>query len=160
MKRTALERKPRPRKKPGSCQMPKCRRLGNRIASNDRRMCDKHAADDAVGQWVKRRDGRCVRCGIEAIYDERGRVTNLDWAHVVSRRYGAIRWSVGKIDDPWNNSVALCRGCHRYQGTHPLEGDEFFRDLGIHLGNLRYLALHDPPQDPDDVLHWLSGETQ
>ena len=157
MKRTAIKRAPRKRKKPGSCQMPRCRRPGNRIASDDRRVCDKHAADDAVGQWVKRRDGACVRCGAPGTIDEdTGRVTGLDWAHVVSRRYTAVRWSVGAIDDPWNNAVAMCRGCHRWQGTHPLEGDEFFRGLGIDLTNLRYLALNDPPADPADVLEAMA----
>ena len=150
MRRTEIQRKPRPRKKPGSCQMPKCRRPGNRIASNDKRMCDKHAADRAVGDFVKARDKVCVRCGAEG---------PLDWAHVISRRYGAIRWSVGRdITDPWNNSVAFCRRCHFWQTTHPLEGDDFFRSLGIDLDNLRHLALNDPPQDPSDVLHWLSGD--
>jgi 5-methylcytosine-specific restriction endonuclease McrA len=139
---TPLKRKPRKRRAAGTgCQIPKCRRLVYRTL--DVRRCVIHAADKLVGDWVKARDGGCVRCGSEG---------PLDWAHVVSRRYKAVRWSVGAFNDPWNNSVAFCRPCHYWQTMNPLEGKAFFVGLGLDLTNLEYLALHDPPMDPHDVI--------
>jgi 5-methylcytosine-specific restriction endonuclease McrA len=78
------------------------------------------------------RDNRtCRRCGS---------TQNVQWAHVYSRRYRAIR------HDP-RNSMCLCSRCHLWQTHHPLEGEAFFREL---LGDevmdeLRRIALENLP---------------
>lgn len=154
MKRTPIKRKPRPRRPPGvGCQYRSrgvCRR--NAVGERDGvRYCPKHLADLLIGDAVKARDGACLRCGV---------TEHLQAAHVIRRGYMAVRWSIDRHDPraSHNNVITLCRACHKWQTEHPLEGNDWFREYGIDYANLRYLALHDPPQDPNDVLHWLSGE--
>lgn len=77
----------------------RCKRRVSVVLTNDERYCNTHAlvrADQAVGAFVKARDGRCLACGTK---------NDLEWAHIISRGARYIRW------DP-ENSVALCRGCH------------------------------------------------
>jgi 5-methylcytosine-specific restriction endonuclease McrA len=55
---------------------------------------------------VFHRDGfRCVKCG---------NTTNLQWAHVYSRRFKSLRWMLG-------NSMVLCAGCHLAWHHQPLD---------------------------------------
>jgi hypothetical protein len=79
--------------------------------------CRLHAEDEAdrrVGRFVKRRDGACVICG------ER-RPWELEWAHVLGRRYKRIRWSP-------QAAVTLCVADHRYLDGHPEEKRAVFRE--------------------------------
>ena len=144
---TALTRSPlkRTRRKPkmNACQEPRCRK-DRYLLIDGKHRCPTHAADRLVGNWVKARDRKCLRCGAEG---------PLDWAHVISRSYKAIRWSVAEAPSAhWNNSIALCRRCHFWQTNNPLEGEDFFASLGIDYDNLKYLAKHDPNVDPLGII--------
>ena len=75
-------------------------------------------------QYVRLRDGRCVRCG---------RTDNLQCAHVFSRRYTATRTAE-------LNAVALCASCHLYLTQNPLEHVTFFRR---YLGDDTFFMLRD-----------------
>lgn len=105
-------------------------------------LCRTHAtarADKLMGDFVKARDGGCVARGKHA--------GPIQWAHIVSRRYRAVRW------DP-NNAVALCAGHHMYFTPRPLEWDTW---VTAHIGaeayaDLRRRALDDAPTDPGDVI--------
>lgn len=57
----------------------------------------------------------CQRCGATALTHK------IDWSHVVTRGAKSIRWT------EWN-SKALCAGCHRWWGSHPLEASTWFRE--------------------------------
>lgn len=58
----------------------------------------------------------------------------LQWAHVHSRRYHAIR------HDP-RNAVVLCAGHHAYYTHRPLEWEQWCRENGIPWDELRTEAL-------------------
>jgi len=105
-------------------------------------------ADKEFSLWIRRRDGECkVRSWFPAVACN----GNLQAAHIVSRRYHAIRWDQ-------DNAIAACAAHHLYGTHHPLEWEEAVRKAGIDLDNLKYCALNDRPMDPDDVLRWLSGD--
>lgn len=81
--------------------------------------CAKHAraeADKLFSKYVRARDGACQVC--------RDR-TNLQCAHLISRRYFAVRWDPG-------NAVALCAADHKRYTEDPLAWDVWCeRRLGV-----------------------------
>lgn len=107
------------------------------------RFCPKHMADRMMGDHVKAQEGRCRRCG--STFD-------LQWAHVHSRRYLAIRWDR-------DNSMALCRGDHMYFTNRPLEWEQWCRSTGTPWDVLRDRALTRQPMDPMTVIEGLGGGT-
>jgi hypothetical protein len=98
-------------------------------------------ADTMMSKHV-REGARCARCGSDKA---------LQWAHVFSRRYRAIRWAP-------ENCFVLCARCHAYFTHHPAEWEQWCRDMGVDWDGLRHRALNDPPQDPADIIHWLGGD--
>lgn len=73
-------------------------------------------ADKLWSLMIRERDGSCRRCG---------RTTPevvLQAAHVISRRYKAIRWDE-------RNGIALCMGCHHWGHMQPVEFDWWVQDL-------------------------------
>jgi hypothetical protein len=139
-----LTRKRRKRRPNGTgCQL--CRRLAYTVV-NGKRVCAKHGADMLFSLEVRRR-GPCVRCG--AIYED-GNGNPLQAAHVVSRRYLAVRW------DP-RNCHPHCLRCHKWETEHPLEGRVFWRSFlgGELFDGLEFSAKHEPPMDPKDVIERL-----
>lgn len=72
----------------------------------------KRRADILFSQYIRRRDGKCQRCGS---------MERLQCAHIVSRAYLTIRW------DP-RNAMALCAGCHMYFTHHPIEWEMWVDD--------------------------------
>lgn len=71
----------------------------------------KRRATSLHSQYVRARDGRCVRCGRTD--------GQLQCAHVFSRRYAATR-----TDE--RNAACLCATCHRYLTENPYEHVLFF----------------------------------
>jgi hypothetical protein len=106
--------------------------------------CKTHAAtraDRLFSRYIRARDGRCVECG---------KTDSLQCAHLVSRRYHAVRWDE-------RNAVALCQGCHVYYTHRPLEWDAW---CGTRLGSgvwwdIRNKAMHGPSPDLADVIAGL-----
>lgn len=66
--------------------------------------------DKLARDAVFARDSICMKCG---------KVGNLQWCHVYSRRYLSMRW------DP-DNSMVLCAGCHLWWHHKPLEAARWF----------------------------------
>jgi len=99
----SLERKtPLKKKRDTPRRVPKftCSIRGCTYPPRDFPYCAKHArlhADDLFARYIKARDRRCQNCP---------ETTNLQCAHIIRRRYYAIRW------DP-DNAVTLCRACHK-----------------------------------------------
>jgi hypothetical protein len=90
----------------------------------------KRKATALHSQYVRARDGRCVRCGTTS--------GQLQCAHIISRRYAATRTDEG-------NAYCLCAGCHRRLTEHPHEHVGFFT---AHLGSWdAYQALIDKAND-------------
>ena len=88
----------------------------------------KRKATTLHSQYVRARDGRCVRCGATS------ESAQLQCAHIISRRYAATR-----CDE--NAAVCLCAACHRYLTEHPHAHVSFFT---LYLGSWdAYQALID-----------------
>lgn len=89
----------------------------------------KERATVLHSQYVRQRDGACVRCG---------KSDGLQCAHIIGRRAAFTR-----TDE--NNAVALCGGCHLTLTEHPHEHVAFFTEyLGGWDG---YQALIDKARD-------------
>lgn len=104
-------------------------------------------ADKLAGQICRAR-GKCEDCGA-------GPEAVLQWAHLFSRRYHAVRWNL-------LNCACLCRGCHFKHGLRPLEFDEWMRAL---LGQptydeLRRIALKNERVDMEATVAYLRVELE
>jgi hypothetical protein len=110
-------------------------------ARNDRelRYCDKHMADRLMADHVKAEERCCRFCGSGV---------DLQWCHVHSRRYMAIRWER-------ENSMALCRTHHMMFTVNPLKWEQWCRDVGIDWDGLRVKALKNPAMQPMFVIERL-----
>lgn len=133
LKRTRA--KPRPRGT--GCQ------LGRRCIAvgeyRDKRVCAKHWADWLMADRVKTTERCCRYCGSGQ---------DLQWAHVLSRRYRAVRWDR-------DNSMALCRPHHMMFTTNPARWEQWCRDVGVPWDELRVKALTGPPMQPLFVIERL-----
>ncbi len=69
----------------------------------------------------------------------------IQCCHIISRRYRALRWAEA-------NARPMCSAHHLYFTHHPLEWEDYCRERGIDWNNLRYMALHDPPEKAADAL--------
>lgn len=104
------------------------------------RFCAKHMADAMMRDHVKSEERCCRRCGSQR---------KLQWAHVHSRRYLAIRWDRA-------NSMVLCQAHHFMFTGHPLRWEQWCRDVDVPWDELRVRALNDPPMDPHEVIERLT----
>lgn len=98
--------------------------VGTKPLKKDKKLSRKQLIkklDDLIGKKVRAR-GQCARDG---------KITNLQWAHIVSRSYHKVRW----LED---NALCLCRGCHFYFTNHPVE---FARFVVEKIGLIRYEEL-------------------
>ncbi len=85
----------------------------------------RNKADRLWSEMIRQRDGHCRRClrhPPEIV---------LQAAHVISRRYKAIRWDE-------RNGIALCVGCHHWAHKQPIEMDWWVQEL---IGKETYEAL-------------------
>lgn len=85
----------------------------------------RNKADALWSQMIRSRDGHCRRC-----LRQPPEVT-LQAAHIISRRYKAIRWDE-------RNGIALCVGCHHWGHKQPVEFDWWVQKL---IGKEVYEAL-------------------
>lgn len=90
------------------------------------RQGNRAKADALFAAYIRARDVFCQRCGGTEV---------LQCAHVIPRRYLAVRWAP-------INAMLLCRRCHMWQTMNPLEGVHWFREqLGSGIyDELEYLA--------------------
>lgn len=84
-----------------------------------------------LANWV------CQRCG--GNFEERKDI--FDNSHFYSRRNRSVRFD-------FENTSAICRGCHIYFGEHPAEHTEFFKKK---LGEKGFDALSRRAHTPQKV---------
>lgn len=128
MKRSPIKRGPR-RKKPHPNRKPARKKPPSKLTQ--RNQCDA-----IFSKLVRARDRVCLACGSGAL---------LQCAHIVSRRYFAVRWD-------FTNAVTLCMGCHKKFTHDPIGWDlwvigrfgaEFYEDL-----KRRAYVITKPDYDP------------
>lgn len=106
---------------------PPAKKRGTTTAALKRRATVLHS------QYVRARDGRCVRCG--------STTGQLQCAHIISRRYAATRTDEG-------NAYTLCAACHRYLTEWPHEHVGFFtQQLGSWDAYAALIAKADAGKD-------------
>lgn len=88
---------------------------------------ERNRMDRVIGAKVRSKD-RCERCG---------KTSNLQAAHIFSRRYSKLRHY-----EP--NILCLCSGCHFWAHQNPILFAEFCR---VHLGSTIYQDLIDKRND-------------
>lgn len=106
---------------------------------------------------MKKRNSRSSLSAADALFSKNVRARGLCWgqgrtkfdckgnlqcAHIISRRYRAIRWDE-------DNAVALCAAHHLYWTHRPLEWQELWGDT---YDVLRRRALNGPPEKAYDAL--------
>ena len=96
-------------------------------------------ADKMFSQYIRNRDGRCLKCGKQGI---------LHCHHIISRSCKAVRWDE-------DNAISLCPGCHRNWGhANPLEVAEFMQ-IRLGIDEYRELILKASKPVPLTVNHYL-----
>lgn len=85
----------------------------------------RNRADKLWSLAVRQRDGKCRRCG------RTSPEVVLHGAHIISRRYKAIRW------EPING-LCLCAGCHMWAHRFPVDFDWWAQEL---IGEDIYIDL-------------------
>jgi hypothetical protein len=140
---TLKRKKAKPRARGTGCQFGRrCIAIGE---YQGKRVCAKHWADALFAAETRDAcDGNCWLNGTDSIACN-GR---LQCAHIISRRYLAIRWA----DD---NAMPLCSAHHVYYTHHPLEWEQLCISIGVDWEDLRRRALYDPPMDPLAVIERL-----
>lgn len=101
-------------------------------------------ADTMFSKFVRERDESCRAAGTDIV----GCKGYLQCAHLVSRRYRALRWSP-------QGAIALCMAHHFHYTGHPLEWQEWVnrqQPTGLTWDELTYLALNDPPEKPLEAI--------
>lgn len=146
MKRTPLKRKrAKPRARGTACAAGKrciaAYTYVSRTTGDEYRFCAKHYADRLMANAVKDEEMCCRYCGTQI---------DLEWCHVLSRRYLAVRWDR-------RNSMALCRTHHYMFTVNPLRWEQWCRDVGVPWDELRVQALTGPRMNPYFVIERLKG---
>lgn len=67
-------------------------------------------ADSTFSKYIRKRDGKCIRCGSSVEFNEAG----MPITHQASHFYGRAKESTRF--DPLNVDC-LCHGCHQYWGS-------------------------------------------
>lgn len=99
---------------------------------------------DKMFSLIIRKVGKCFKC--ESTF-------NLQCAHIISRRYHSVRWSL-------DNAVCLCSKCHVFYTYRPLEWDKFIIEKfgGRKWLDLRSRALTYQKTDYKAVIEGLTGQ--
>lgn len=95
------------------------------------------AKADRLFSLVVRSRGRCEKCG---------KADTLQTAHIISRRYVAIR-----TDEA--NAFCLCAACHYYFTDHPVEFASF---VGLNRGHREYERLLALTRTPTRRFDWAA----
>lgn len=86
-----------------------------------------------MSQWVRLRDGRCMRCKSPVQLNDKGMPITHQCSHYFGRRKEGTRFEPDNCD-------TLCHGCHRYWEK---EDREAYREFKMkQLGPQRHATLH------------------
>jgi len=107
-----------------------------------KRMAATKKADALFGKHVRERGV----CQLQEMQPETACSGALQWCHIISRSYRAIRWNE-------ENSLCGCQSHHMFFTHRPLEWQAAIDIFEPGLWDeLRYRALNDPPMDPKEVI--------
>lgn len=98
-------------------------------------------ADAMFSKYIRERDGECRAGGT----DETECSTVLQAAHIVSRRFRAIRWDEA-------NAIALCTAHHLKFTLSPDMWRAWLRDNDFDWDALYWLATHNAPEKPFEAI--------
>lgn len=91
----------------------------------------RDAADDAFSEWIRRRDGKCMKCGRFGT-GAKG-ITGLQASHFIKRRAEPTRF------DPLN-ADSLCATCHHFFEEHKTEYEVWkVEKEGQHIIDMLYV---------------------
>ena len=71
-------------------------------------------ADAVFSQYIRKRDGKCMRCHSPVRFNEKGLPVSHQASHFVGRRKESVRFDEENVD-------CLCGACHMYFTAHPAE---------------------------------------
>jgi transcription elongation factor Elf1 len=114
------------------------------LTTQKKRRALRAKADRLFSEYIRKRDGRCTRCGSQSFNQ---------CSHHLSRRYLAVRF------DP-RNATTHCRSCHLFVSMRPLEHEEVILGLiGAEVyAELKRIALaNDAPPDYEAVIEELKA---
>lgn len=88
-------------------------------------------ADKVFSQYIRLRDGECVRCHSLVEFNSKGLPVSHQASHYISRGKESTRFDESNVD-------CLCHGCHQYWGSADKEGYRNFKlaQLGMQEFNL------------------------
>jgi hypothetical protein len=99
-------------------------------------------ADSLFSAYIRERDQGCRAYGTNSGPQCSG---YLQCAHIISRRYRAVRWDE-------DNAVTLCAAHHMFWTHRPLEWIVWVNGQNLDYEGLRWRALNDPPEKPQDAI--------
>ena len=102
-------------------------RLRGKISPRDVKLWSLTRADSEFSTFIRRRDGKCIRCG---------RLNYLQNSHFWSRSHKSVRYDVDNCD-------TLCYPCHygNAKGWEYEKNGEYMEFKKNQLGSERYSAL-------------------
>lgn len=71
-------------------------------------------ADAVFSQYIRKRDGKCMRCHSPVRFNEKGMPVSHQASHFMGRGKEATRFDEENVD-------CLCGACHMYFTSHPAE---------------------------------------
>ena len=71
-------------------------------------------ADRYFSMYIRKRDGKCMRCGSPVQFNDKGDPISHQASHFQGRRKEATRFDLDNVD-------CLCTGCHMYFTANPAE---------------------------------------
>lgn len=77
-------------------------------------------ADKVFSQFIRLRDGKCVRCGSVVLFNDKGLPVSHQASHYFGRGKESTRFDEENVD-------CLCMGCHRIWGSDDKEGYRNFK---------------------------------
>ena len=88
-------------------------------------------SDVLFSQFIRTRDGYCLRCGSEVEFNENGLPISHQASHFYGRACEATRFEPSNVD-------CMCFKCHQYFGANPNDYTEWKRKR---MGEKRFNAL-------------------
>lgn len=92
------------------------------------------SADKLFSQFIRIRDGQCMRCHSEVSFNDKG----LPVSHQTSHYFGRARENT-RFDE--ENADTLCMACHRIWGSEDKEGYRDFKVKQLGIRGFKYLTM-------------------
>ena len=107
-------------------------------------------ADIYFSQWIRLRDRKCLRCGSQVKFNDKGLPVSHENSHFQGRGKENTRFNP-------NNCCTLCTGCHMYFTAHPAEHTDWqVKRLGQEMVDQLVMAsnLYCKKQRASEAQYW------